>query len=154
VKQGTRGEARLHVNASPEELYEMVADVTRMGEWSPETVRCRWLGEATRPAVGVRFKGWNRRGIARWTTTPVVVSAEPGREFAFETADTRWTYRFEPASDGGTELTESFEMTKNEPLHVVLVGRYLLRIKDRQADLETAMTQTLGRIKAAAKGQA
>src|SRR5438309_5036388 len=112
MKKGTRGEVTLHVNGPPEKLYELVTDVTRMGQWSPETVRCRWLGEATGPAVGARLKGRNRRGIARWTTTPVVVSAEPGREFAFETADTRWTYRFEPASDGGTELTESFEMTE------------------------------------------
>ena len=43
MKKGTRGEASLHVNVPPEKLYDLVSDVTRMGEWSPETVRCRWL---------------------------------------------------------------------------------------------------------------
>jgi len=30
----------VHVNASPEDLYEMVSDVTRMGEWSPVCREC------------------------------------------------------------------------------------------------------------------
>src|SRR5438128_1067695 len=99
--------------ASPEFVYGVVSEVTRMGEWSPETVKCAWLDGAAGPAVGARFKGTNRRGIATWSTKPTVVVADPGREFAFEVdTDVRWTYRFD-AEGTGTSLTESFEMLRD-----------------------------------------
>src|ERR1019366_7209792 len=106
MKKGTRGEASLRVSVTPDRLYELISDITRMGEWSPETVRCRWLDRATGPAVGARFRGQNRRGFLRWSTKPRVVVADPGREFAFAVDDrlthrelTRWRYQFEPALD-------------------------------------------------------
>src|SRR5436190_12858062 len=115
MNKGATGRASVHVNASPDELYALVSDVTRMGEWSPETVRCRWLDGATGPAVGARFKGSNRRGIMHWSTKPRVTAADPGREFAFVAGlmispreMTKWCYQFEPAPDGGTNVTESF----------------------------------------------
>ena len=161
MKKGTRGEARVHMSTPPEKVYDMVSDVTRMGEWSPETVRCRWLGNATGPAVGARFKGTNRRGVVRWSTKPEVAAAEPGREFGFVTnllgfnrPMTRWTYRFEAAPDGGTDVTESFEMVNDVPWYILFCDRYLMGVKDRKADLENGMQQTLGRIKAAAEGSA
>ncbi|MDX6233621.1 MAG: hypothetical protein QOH68_2658, partial [Nocardioidaceae bacterium] len=43
MDKGTTGEARVQVDAAPEVLYDLVSDVTRMGEWSPETVHCEWL---------------------------------------------------------------------------------------------------------------
>lgn len=33
MKKGTTGHARVHVNAAPEVLYDMVTDVRRMGVW-------------------------------------------------------------------------------------------------------------------------
>jgi hypothetical protein len=160
VKKGTTGEATLHVNVAPERLYELVSDVTRMGEWSPETVRCRWLGGATGPAVGARFKGTNRRGVLRWTTKPRVVAAEPGREFAFvvnllvfHREMTKWRYQFEPTA-GGTDVTESFEMMDDLPWYISFGERSVMRIKDRKADLEAGMHRTLERIKAVAEQRA
>ena len=160
MKKGTRGEASLHVNMPPETVYALVSDVTRMGEWSPETVRCRWLDGATEPTVGARFKGTNRRGLMRWSTKPRVVAAEPGREFAFvvnlmvfDREMTTWRYRFEPAADGGTDVTESFEMMDDLPWYISLSER-LMGVKDRKADLEAGMQRTLGRVKAAAETSA
>jgi hypothetical protein len=158
VKQGTRGEATIHVDAPPGQLYDLITDVTRMGEWSPETVRCRWLDGVTGPEVGARFKGTNRRGVVRWSTTPRVVAAEQGREFAFVVGllfggrdTTRWSYRFEPAVDGGTVVTESFEMLQDLPW-LVATGERLMGIRDRKTDLEDGMRRTLERIKAVAEG--
>ena len=140
MKKGTRGEARTHVSAPPERLYDMVSDVTRMPEWSPETTHCQWIGGATGPEV---------------------VAAEPGREFAFVSnlvglrrPMTKWTYRFEAAADSGTNVTESFEMVNDLPWYIKAGDRYALGIKDRKADLEAAMQQTLERIKAVAEGNA
>ena len=158
MKMGTTGSATIHVEAPPEKVYDLVTDVTRMGEWSPETHTCVWLDGATGPTVGARFKGSNRNGFARWSTKPRVVAADEAREFAF-TVDfvgkdtTKWTYRFEP-DDEGTKLTESFEMMRDMPFFVQAFEKYMMRVKDRRAELITGMEHTLGRIKAAVEGTA
>ena len=97
----------------------------------------------------------------RWSTKPYVIAADPGREFAFvaslvvvQREMTKWTYRFEPTADGGTEVTESFEMVNDMPWYLSAFDRYMLGVKDRRADLEQAMQQTLGRIKGVAEGSA
>jgi hypothetical protein len=146
MKQGEGAEVHVHVEAPPDVVYGVVSDVTRMGEWSPETVRCEWIDGATGPAVGARFKGANKRGVARWTTKPVVVVAD-GRVFSFDVdTDTRWTYRVE-AEGTGTRLSESFEMLRDIRWYYALAERWVMRIQDRRADLERGMTETLGRIK-------
>ncbi len=40
------------ISASPEQLYSMVSDVTRMGEWSPENEGGEWLGGGTTAQPG------------------------------------------------------------------------------------------------------
>src|SRR6266704_326826 len=101
MNKGTTGEASVHVDAPPEKVYELVTDVGRMGEWSPECRHCEWLDGATGPTVGAHFKGSNKNGIFRWSTKPRVLVADEGREFSFATDIrgkdfTKWTYRFEP----------------------------------------------------------
>ena len=154
MKVGTRGEASTDVDSSANALYDVVSDVRRMGEWSPECRSCQWVGGATGPAVGARFKGSNRRGIARWSTTPRVVVADPGREFAFVVNHlgrgmTKWSYRFEPSSEHTTTVTESFELLRDLPWYFRVADRRLMHIDDRKADLEAGMQETLERLKAA-----
>ena len=155
MKVGTRGEASIEVDASPAALYEVVSDVRRMGEWSPECRSCKWVGGATGPTVGARFKGSNRRGIARWSTTPRVVVADPGREFAFVVNHlgrgmTKWSYRFEPIAEH-SKVTESFELLRDLPWYFRVADRRLMGVDDRKADLEAGMQETLQRLKAAAE---
>ena len=90
-----------------------------------------------------------------------MVAAEPGREFAFvvnlvifQREMTTWRYQFHPAADGGTDVTESFEMMNDLPSYISFFERRLLGIKDRKADLEEGMRRTLERIKAVAEGSA
>jgi hypothetical protein len=133
----------------------MVADVTRMGEWSPENQGGNWIDGATGPAVGARFRGHNRRRLARWSTTCEVVASEPGREFAFlvggtAAPETLWRYRFEPV-DRGTEVTESFELVRPISRFMRLMTRLAIGVKDREADMEQNMRATLDRLKTAAE---
>ncbi|HTK62582.1 MAG TPA: SRPBCC family protein [Pseudonocardia sp.] len=97
------------VAASPESLYDLVSDVTRVGEWSPE---CReaWWDEGATAKVGDWFTGRNESGEQKWETKSQVVAADRGKEFAFAVGGSyvRWGYTFAPV-DGGTELTESWE---------------------------------------------
>jgi hypothetical protein len=152
LKAGTQGQASAEVQASPAVLYGAVSDVRRMGEWSPECRRCAWVGGATGPTVGARFKGTNRRGLVRWSTTPRVIVADPGREFTFVTGHrgrdlTRWSYRFDPVAHGATKVTESFEMLEDMPWQFRLADRFLMGVQDRKADLVTSMGETLQRLK-------
>lgn len=93
----------------PEELYDMISDVTRMGEWSP-TCRACWWDDGDGPWVGSWFTGRNETPERTWETRSQVITAQPGREFAFVVGDhwVSWAYTFTPA-DGGTRLTESWE---------------------------------------------
>jgi Polyketide cyclase / dehydrase and lipid transport len=145
-----------HMEASPDVVYELVADVTRMPEFSPEVRRCTWLDQATGPAVGARFAAVNKvqRGPA-WTNKPVVTVAEPGRAFAFARTErfagtVEWSYRFEP--DGtGTKVTESYEVTRPvSALGWFIIGGLFGR-KNRRADLRAGMEQTLERMRAVAE---
>jgi hypothetical protein len=154
MKKGTTAEVHVFVDAPPQVVYGVVSNVRRMGEWSPETTKCDWLEGATGPEVGARFKGANKRGLLTWSTKPTVVVADPGREFAFEVGtDTRWTYRFD-ADGGRTRLTESFEMLRDLRWYYALAERWLMRVKDRRADLERGMAVTLERIKRVVESEA
>lgn len=52
------------VAASPERIYELVADMPRMGEWSPECQRVEWTDGAVAPAAGApRAKDDPRGGV-------------------------------------------------------------------------------------------
>jgi hypothetical protein len=97
------------VARSPEEMYDMVSDVTRMGEWSPVCKAC-WWDDGGGPRPGAWFTGRNERPDRTWETRSQVVAADRGREFAFVVGGSwvRWGYTFAPV-DGGTQVTESWE---------------------------------------------
>jgi hypothetical protein len=99
----------IEIARPPRVLYDMVSDVTRMGEWSPVCAAC-WWDEGAGPGVGAWFTGRNVESGETWETRSVVVAAEPGREFAFQVGGdkARWGYTFTPV-DGGTRVTESWE---------------------------------------------
>lgn len=104
-----RESASIVIARSPEELYDLVADVTRMGEWSPVCKAC-WWDDGGGPRVGATFTGRNEVPGRTWETTSEVVTANAGKEFAWvvPVTGTRWSYTFAPV-DGGTEVTESWE---------------------------------------------
>jgi hypothetical protein len=148
----------LHIAAPAADVYQLVADVTRMLEFSPEILNCRWLDGAHGPAVGARFAARNK--VPRrpaWTNRPVVTIVEPGRTFAFARTEpfggtVEWTYRFEPDGNG-TTVTESYQVTR--PMGRIgwfIIGTVFAR-RDRRADLRSGMEQTLQRMRATAERQ-
>ncbi|HEY2269788.1 MAG TPA: SRPBCC family protein [Streptosporangiaceae bacterium] len=151
-----KGSVTVRMAASADRIWDLVSDVTRIGEFSPETFEAQWLDGATGARAGARFRGHvrrNGRGPVYWTTCTVTV-AEPEREFGFSvaglgssTANT-WRYLLEPATDStgepGTEVTESFAMPATLPNRIYwsLAGPARLR-----TNLD-GMRATLERIKA------
>ena len=145
-----------HVDASAEAVYDLVADLPRMGEWSPECRRCTWTGGATGPAVGARFTARNkgRRGPS-WYNKPVVTAADPGREFAFNRSGPgigsyTWRFVLEPTATG-TRVTESYDVERPLPKAMAWLTARWVGSSDRDADLREGMQTTLARIKAAAE---
>lgn len=154
----TSGQATVDVRADPDRLWAMVTDVTRMGEWSPETKRAEWLEGAEGPSVGARFKGYNQRGRSKWSTVCEVIDVEPARSFGFAVGkatkpQTIWRYRFTPI-EGGVQLTESFELVRPLGFFSRLVTRLTIGVRDRPADLEQGARATLAAIKRAAESGA
>ena len=153
IQQLDRDQVSLHMDASPDEVYALVADVTRTPEFSPEILECTWLDGATGPAVGARFKARNKvPNRPAWSNKPVVTVAEPGRRFAFARTEpfagtVVWEYALEPDGDG-TLVTEAYEVTKPlSPVGWFVIGGLFGR-KDRRADLHAGMEQTLARMRA------
>lgn len=141
------------IAAPAELLYDIVSDPTRMGELSPECTGGRWLDGATGPSVGARFKGTNKRGPIRWSTTNTVVASDRGRDFAFETKQSgmRWRYRFEPDGDA-TVVTESREHAESYPLVARIFTTLALGgVDDHTAELREGMARTLERLEEAAQ---
>jgi polyketide cyclase/dehydrase/lipid transport protein len=97
------------IDASPEQVYDLVTDIARTGEWSPICRACWWV-DGGGPRVGAWFHGRNEIPGRTWETESLVVAAEPGQEFAWLVGGrfARWGYTMRPV-DGGTELTESWE---------------------------------------------
>jgi len=141
------------VARSPEDLYAMVSDVTRMGEWSPICKAC-WWDEGGGPRVGAWFTGRNELPERTWETRSEVVAADPGREFAFVVLGTiaRWGYTFVPV-EGGTELTESWEFLPGglEFFQERFGDDAPAQIADRVEKARTGIPQTLAAIKRVAE---
>ena len=142
------------IDATPEAVYALVADLPRMGEWSTETAKVAWLGEATEARAGARFRGTNRNGFRRWQTTCTVVVAEPGREISWRArslglAVALWSYQFEPDGEGGTTVTESTTDERGALLRVF--GPLATGVRDRASHNADTMRATLGHLKHAAE---
>lgn len=143
------GSATVHMAAPADQIWELIADIRNTGRFSPETFEAEWLGGATGPELGARFRGHVRRneiGPVYWTTCEVT-ACEPGREFGFavlvgDRAVNNWHYLLVPAGDG-TDVTESFRLTPSPFNSVYMVLGGFLRKRRNIRD----MTKTLQRIK-------
>lgn len=99
------------IESPAEAIYDMVADVTRTGEWSPVCTSCWWDDPQEGAVVGAWFTGHNESPDRVWETRSEVVAADRGREFAFIVGGTvvRWGYKLTEV-EHGTELTESWDL--------------------------------------------
>ncbi len=142
------GSASTTISQPPAVVFAAVADVTRMGEWSPECVAGRWVPPASGPALGAKFEGDNvaKMGpvtLKKWTTVSEITEFTEDEVFEFVTEDyTIWRYEFEDR-DGSTQVTESFSYRPYE-------GRnkfFYETLGKRSAGMPGAVAKTLAQIK-------
>ena len=145
----------VEIAAPAEAVWSLLSDLTRMPEWSPELERLEWTGGATGPSVGAAFKGHNRIGSRKWSTTGTIVVADPPRELAWDVTAplglkvARWRYVVEPIDELSCRVTASTEDQRAgwfKRLTVLATG-----VKDRGAHNAAGMRETLERIRAAAE---
>jgi hypothetical protein len=154
------GEVTVHIQAPVDEVWALVSDVTRIGEFSPETFEAQWTHGATGPVVGARFRGHVKRngvGPVYWTPCTVTKAAEPGSsgegvfEFGVGLDDkplNTWGYRLRELGAGRTEVTEYFRLTPAWYMR----GYWLVLGRLRGKTNERGMRTTLERMKAVLEG--
>ncbi len=155
------GEVTITIAAPVEEVWSLVSDVTRIGEFSPETFEARWTHGATGPAEGARFKGHVKRngvGPTYWSPCTVTRCVPPqaagtGEEAVFEFGVgldgkpiNTWGYRLR-GTGGGTEVTEVTEYYRLTPAWYIR-GYWALLGRLRGRTNERGMRTTLERMKA------
>ena len=149
-----RAAVTVHIDAPPERVWGLVSDITRMGEYSPEVVEAEWLDGATGPAVGVRYRGHVKRNekwpVLYWTTCEIT-DCKPGETFEFVVVMggrrlNVWRYEF-AAADGGTDVTESFDLGDNLFTKIWRPLGGFLRERRNRRD----MLRTLDKVKAVAE---
>jgi Polyketide cyclase / dehydrase and lipid transport len=147
-----RSRVEVVVDATVPQVWQVVADVTRVGEWSHECHAARWLGDANGPSPGARFRGRNRAGWARWGRTCEIVTVDSQREIAWRTVptplfpdSTEWRIRLEPF-EGRTLVTQSFTV-----LHAPwLLDRLYARLIPSHQDRDARLAEDLARLGASA----
>ncbi|HEX4725296.1 MAG TPA: SRPBCC family protein [Pseudonocardiaceae bacterium] len=150
----------VEIAADPPAVWAMVTDLPRMGEFSPENIGGRWLDGATGPAVGARYRGFNRHnGDGReWWTRVTVVEYEDRRLFTFDVRApigirvSRWSYEIE-STPVGCRLTEHWYRVGNRFVREFLGPRVTGRA-DRPGFNAESIEHTLAAVKAVAEAQA
>jgi uncharacterized protein YndB with AHSA1/START domain len=145
-------EASTHIKATPEQVWAVVSDLKRMGEWSPQCrkVVVRGGGPVT---LGTKTVNVNKRGLLVWPTTAKVVRFEPNKEIAYRINENNsiWSFTINPTEDG-VELTERREAPQGtSKVSQVLINVAMGGEKPFDAELEDGMAQTLSKIKAAVR---
>jgi uncharacterized protein YndB with AHSA1/START domain len=134
-------EATITIRAPVEAVWDVVSDVTRVGEWSGECRRCVWIGDAVEPAPGAQFRGINRRGRTRWARRNEIDVVDPPHEMVWHTVfdpihrdSTEWRVALRPTPDG-TEMTESFRIIRLSRAMERFLGWVQPAHRDRSDDL-------------------
>ena len=144
----------IDVAAPPAVVYDLLADITRMPDWSPEVTSCAWLGGATQAEPGARFRGRSRKGWRRWSTLSTISEADRPECFGWHVTFAglpvaRWRYRFTSDDPLATTITETVIDQRGRLLRQL--SPLITGSRDRQARNDETMHVTLERLKDAAE---
>ncbi len=139
------------IAASPGVVFAALTDITRMGEWSPETHLAEWTEGYNKAALGARYTGHNRNGDKEWSIEAEIVELVLDERFFFDCNSrgfvfSKWGYSIEPTADGcsATEYWQDLRPEEAKPRSMTISG-----VEDRVAHNRVGMEQTLERLAAA-----
>ncbi len=136
------------IAAPPAAVFAALTDITRMGEWSPETHLAEWNDGFSEPALGAMFTGHNRNGDKEWTTEAKIVELERDERFFFDCESrgfvfASWGYSIEPI-EGGCRVTEHWQ--DHRPESFFEQSAAISGVADRASHNEAGMRATLDRL--------
>jgi len=146
-------EATIEIAATPQDVWTIVSDLKRMGEWSPQCRKMRVSGEVRE---GTKTFNINRKGLLVWPTTSKVIRFEPNKAIAFRINENRsiWSYTLEP-TETGTRVVERREApTGTSQLSQFLIKTVLGGADAFETEMVAGMNATLARIKQEAEALA
>lgn len=110
MRQVPELEGSIEIAAPISRVWEIVSDVRRMHEWSPQVESTRLRAGFDEVGLGAQFTNRNVHDELAWTTHAEVVRYRPGRELAFRIEEnwTVWSFRLDPTATG-TLLTQRRE---------------------------------------------
>lgn len=159
-----RASVSVEVACSPEAAWDLVTDIGRIGEFSPECIGARWMDGSSGPSVGARFEGTNRAFDETddteliWIRPCTVTAAEAPGRFSYTVGDrydgtpaSSWDIEIEPTPTG-CRVTQRFEhlaqglsgirhQCDDDPDRAESI------VKERVEQLTAGMNQTLRRMK-------
>ncbi|WP_068279734.1 SRPBCC family protein [Aldersonia kunmingensis] len=142
------------VDATPEQVWAVISDVTRIGEWSHECREAKWVGGATHAVPGARFRGRNRVGLVRWGRICTITEVDPPLRFTYHTFgkltrdSTQWTIELQPEGSG-TRIVMGYEALAMPRAFELVILATMKPHWDRTAALQGDL-QRLGRVAAGA----
>ena len=80
------GSVTVSMAAPADKIWNLIADVRNTGRFSPEVMEAEWVGPATGPALGARFRGHvkrNQKGPTYWATCVITVPGSPAPVIRF-----------------------------------------------------------------------
>ena len=154
----------VEVACAAADAWRLVADVTRIGEFSPECIDAHWLDDASGLQVGARFEGTNRvvDGDTEmiWIRPCTVTDVKPGELFAYTVGDrfdgtpaSSWEFVIDSLAPGRCRITQMF---RHEPDGLTgfrchadsQPDRARQIVADRLTVLRTGIRETLLRMRA------
>lgn len=142
--------AEIDIDAPVSTVWNLIADISRMPQWSPQCRMMKALGPL-RP--GTRTVNLNRRHLLFWPTTSTITAVRHQRELSFRvnTNNTVWSYQLEP-QQSGTQVTLSRHAENGtRALSILTIKAVLGGTAQFERELLAGMNLSLKRIKAAAE---
>lgn len=150
-----------HIDAAPSTVYSLVADLARMGEWSPENAGGDWL-EGGPGVAGSRFVGHNRTATEAWDGALTVTVAD-GFQLEWVMGDDStcpqgtWRYSF-MVSGRGTRVVERYTLGPGasgfrDELDGFADDVVAAIVDARRTELREGMQVTLRELKRTAEGR-
>lgn len=148
-------EQAIEIAAPASVVWDLVSDVRRMSEWSPQVTSTRLRAGFDSCGLGAQFTNRNKLGELEWTTHAEIVRFVVGREIAFRVEENWAVWSFTlSTTDEGTLLTQRRETPDGiSDLSHELTDGFMGGQDEFTTTLLEGMRETLERIRDTAEGR-
>ena len=136
------------ISANPQEIWDLITDLSNMGRWSPENDGGKWLSKDGGPKLGARFIGKNSWQGNKWVAPVKVTEFKEPQRFAFKMrfpfiGGSDWSFDIEPTPEG-CRVTQTWVDQRTKAL--VAIGGKVSGVSERAPHTRASMETTLQRL--------